>query len=95
MIIDLANIVDRNFPLRTLKMAFQSVCSEACPQTPTPSGSRLRLSRHLTLLKNYPDFTYLKGWTVWVLILCVRQMGHFQVDSSLCFETSLSAKVLM
>ena len=68
----------QQFPLRTLKMPFQrikiSILSGGArpftppppsPLPPPPSDSRLQHSRDSSVIEEYLDFTYSKGWTVW------------------------------
>ena len=68
--IDLANILDRNYPLRTLEMAFQNikiwnVSGGAWPHNPLAVRVFSAGESFISDWK-YPNFTYLKDWTVWV-----------------------------
>ena len=59
----------QNCPLGTLKMTlrasrFQNFLGEK-PQDP-PSVSPYRHSHDSSVIEKYPDFTYSRGWKVWI-----------------------------
>ena len=59
----------QNFPLRTLEMAFRASRFQNFPgEKPPdpPSRSPDQHSRDSSVIEKYPDFTYSKGWTVWI-----------------------------
>ena len=67
---DLVNILDKNCPLKTLEIAFQSFSDfkifvgEKTPDQPSGyliGASVIRWCR----IEKYPHSAYLKSWTVW------------------------------